>query len=846
MTSFAFKSALVGVVVVFTYSALLPSIRVQADETLMVGNFPTATQDMSSFLVGFKTDDDTIETESNTVKSGGFSQKELDLLAEGKEDFEFQAEVSRLMDIIINSLYQKKEIFLRELLSNASDALDKIRFLSLSEEGLLGDKNELEIRIKYDKDENSLTITDSGIGMTKQDLIENLGTVAKSGTTQFVEALTGADGDMSLIGQFGVGFYSVYLVADRVQVTSKHNDDEQHIWESTADATFSVAADPRGNTLGRGTEIKLFLKEDAAEYTNQQALEELVMRYSEFITFPIYLYKSSTETYEVPVETDETDEDTEEANEEEEDDDDDDDGGEEEDDGDEEEDEDEEEEEEEIEYETKTRTVWNWELVNKQKAIWARDKSEVSDEEYENFYKAISKDHEGPATWTHFKAEGEIEFRSILFVPKKAPHDLYDNYYKSQTGLRLYVRKVLITDEFEDLLPQYLNFVKGVIDSDDLPLNVSRETLQQHKVLKVMGKKLVRKCLEMLRKLAQKASKEATTDVDESDEVESNDAEKTDPYIAFWEQFGKNIKLGLVEDSSNRTKLSKLLRFKTSKSDGGWISLEDYVENMKEDQEYIYYISGESLEAVENSPFLEQCKKRGLEVLFLTDPIDEYAVQNLTEFDGKRLMSVTKEGLKFGGDDDELDAKREKLYKEKFNALTTFLSKTYGDKIEKVTISNRVEATPCILVTSQYGYSANMERIMKSQAFSDAKRSSYLFSKKTMEINPRHPIIIELNKKVSDGQETGQEVEDLALVLLDTAMINSGFSMENAGEFSQRMYRVMQSGLGLDTLELEDHVEVVEDDESNEEGEEEEEEELFDDSEDTGSESGSIEKKDEL
>jgi len=570
------------------------------------------------------------------------------------------------------------------------------------------------------------------------------------------------------------------------------------------------------------------------------------MRYSEFITFPIYLYKSSTETYEVPVETDETDEDTEEANEEEEDDDDDDDGGEEEDDGDEEEDEDEEEEEEEIEYETKTRTVWNWELVNKQKAIWARDKSEVSDEEYENFYKAISKDHEGPATWTHFKAEGEIEFRSILFVPKKAPHDLYDNYYKSQTGLRLYVRKVLITDEFEDLLPQYLNFVKGVIDSDDLPLNVSRETLQQHKVLKVMGKKLVRKCLEMLRKLAQKASKEATTDVDESDEVESNDAEKTDPYIAFWEQFGKNIKLGLVEDSSNRTKLSKLLRFKTSKSDGGWISLEDYVENMKEDQEYIYYISGESLEAVENSPFLEQCKKRGLEVLFLTDPIDEYAVQNLTEFDGKRLMSVTKEGLKFGGDDDELDAKREKLYKEKFNALTTFLSKTYGDKIEKVTISNRVEATPCILVTSQYGYSANMERIMKSQAFSDAKRSSYLFSKKTMEINPRHPIIIELNKKVSDGQETGQEVEDLALVLLDTAMINSGFSMENAGEFSQRMYRVMQSGLGLDTLELEDHVEVVEDDESNEEGEEEEEEELFDDSEDTGSESGSIEKKDEL
>merc|ERR1712151_1350048 len=306
------------------------------------------------------------------------------------------------------------------------------------------------------------------------------------------------------------------------------------------------------------------------------------------------------------------------------------------------------------------------------------------------------------------------EFKSILFVPKKAAHDQYDNYYKGSTGLRLYVRKVLITDEFEDLLPQYLNFVKGVIDSDDLPLNVSRETLQQHKVLKVMGKKLVRKCLEMLRKLAQKAAKDAEKEADKKEDKKDDkkDAkkddkkeDKKDPYIAFWEQFGKSIKLGLVEDSSNRTKLSKLLRFKTSKSDGKWVSLEQYVANMKEDQEYIYYISGESMEAVENSPFLEQCKQRNLEVLFLTEPIDEYAVQNLTEFDGKRLMSVTKEGLKFGGDDDELDSKREKLYKEKFDSLTTFLKETYDKTVEKVSISNRLQNTPCVLVTSQYGYS---------------------------------------------------------------------------------------------------------------------------------------------
>merc|ERR1712032_272048 len=399
---------------------------------------------------------------------------------------------------------------------------------------------------------------------------------------------------------------------------------------------------------------------------------------------------------------------------------------------------------------------------------------------------------------------GEIEFKSILFVPKKASHDQYDNYYKGSTGLRLYVRKVLITDEFEDLLPQYLNFVKGVIDSDDLPLNVSRETLQQHKVLKVMGKKLVRKCLEMLRKLAQKAAKDAEKAAEAKDEEKKDDAEKkeddkkdadkkdadkkddkkeeekVDPYVEFWEQFGKSIKLGLVEDSSNRTKLSKLLRFKTSKSDGKWVSLEQYVENMKEDQEHIYYVTGESLEAVQNSPFLEQCKERDLEVLFLTEPIDEYAVQNLTEFDGKRLMSVTKEGLKFGGDEDVLDGKREKLYKEKFDGLTTFLKETYDKSVEKVSISNRLQNTPCVKVKN----------------------------------------------------EVPEEVKDMAMVLLDTALLNSGFHMEDSGDFSQRMYRVMKSAFGLKSLDLVEHIEVPDEPETAYDDGEEDEEELFDDDDD--------------
>jgi heat shock protein beta len=489
---FVLKTGLCVIALIFAYSAVIPNTSTYA--TVEVGDSGDASmagvdQGLNDYRSGSVTDGDTATTEGEALSATGFSQSDLDMIEKGREDFEFQAEVSRLMDIIINSLYQKKEIFLRELLSNASDALDKIRFLSLENPDLMGDNPDLEIRIKYDPDARTLSVRDSGIGMTKQDLIENLGTVAKSGTTQFVEALAGSDGDMSLIGQFGVGFYSVYLVADRVQVVSKHNDDEQHIWESTADASFSIATDPRGDTLGRGTEITLFLKEDSGEFLDQDNVEALVRRYSEFITFPIYLYKSTTETYEVPVEPEFDEEDSEDA---EFDDDDEDEADEEDDDDDvevDEEDDDDEEEEEEIVFETKTRQVFEWELVNRQKAIWARNAADVSDDEYQNFYKSISNDYQDALTWSHFKAEGEIEFKSVLFVPSKAPNDMYDNYYKKQTGLRLYVRKVLITDEFDDLLPQYLSFIKGVVDSDDLPLNVSRETLQQHKVLKVMGKK---------------------------------------------------------------------------------------------------------------------------------------------------------------------------------------------------------------------------------------------------------------------------------------------------------------------------------------------------------------------
>jgi len=570
---------------------------------------------------------------SPSADSSLLTETELNAMEEGADKFEFQAEVNRLMDIVINSLYKNKEIFLRELISNASDALDKARFKGIKEKEYLDTKKELEVRISYDKEARTLTISDSGVGMTRTELVDNLGTVAKSGTTNFMEQLGGeGDGDLSMIGQFGVGFYSIYLVSEKVTVASKSNDeDTQHVWSSQADGSFVVSPDPRGNTLGRGTEITMYLKDDASEFLDDYKIESLVKRYSEFITFPIYLRKT---VEEIVAADDEDDEEYEDGDEE---------------DLDEEEgeveyeDEEEEGEEEEKKTETKKTTEntkipdsynpdpdsphdptikkavlnFEWVRANDNTAIWARDKEEITDDEYKEFYRNLAKDGTASNNWIHFKAEGEVEFKGILYIPEEAPHDMYDKFYEKDAKIRLYVRKVLITDEFDDLVPQYLNFLRGVVDSDDLPLNVNREGLQQSKILKVMGKKLVRKALEMIRKLA-KADDEWEPDEDDKDQ--KGEVRKS-PYMRFWDQFGKSIKLGVIEDTSNRSKLTKLLRYKTSKSGAdGWRSLEDYVADMKEWQTNIYYIAGESMEALESSPFLEKLKQKDLEVLYLIDP----------------------------------------------------------------------------------------------------------------------------------------------------------------------------------------------------------------------------------
>lgn len=723
--------------------------------------------------------------------------------SEQVENYEFQAEVSRLMDIIINSLYKSRDIFLRELISNASDALDKLRFLALSNKQEMGENTELDIKIQFSKKQNedefdTLTIRDNGVGMTKEDLMTNLGTVAKSGTANFVESMKNG-GDASLIGQFGVGFYSVYLVADKVRVTSKNNNDAQYIWESDAQSSYTIMKDPKGNTLGRGTEITLFLKEDALEYQDQDKLKGLVAKYSEFINFPIYVNSSSTESYEV--------EDTEDVSEESED----------ETTTDEDVTVDDEKEEKPKKTKTETRTVWNWDRVNQVKAIWTRSKDDVADDEYKKFYKSIAKDTTDPNTWIHFKAEGEIEFKSILFVPTVAPADLYQDFNSKSANIKLYVRKVMITDDFTDFLPKWLNFLAGVVDSDDLPINVSRETLQEHKVLKVMRKKLVRKALEMLRKLAAPVDDDEESDEEEeADDDDDEPLDKVKPYDTFWEAFGKNIKLGLIEDSSNRNKLTKLLRFKTSKSNDTWVSLDEYVTSMKENQKEIYYIAGESVEILEKSPFLRKLTAKGYPVIYMTDPLDEYTVQHVHEYESYKLKSITKEGLKL--EDDKDTKKRDELYQEKFSGFITALGKVYGKFITKVMISQDLNEVPAVIVTSQYGYSANMERIMKAQTLVNSDASSSM-TQKIMEINPRHPVIVKL-ADIFENEKEDTAALDAAWLLYESAAVSSGFGIEDAQSFSQRVDRVLQSSLQLpSTLELEPEIEipVEEDDEDDEE-----------------------------
>jgi len=680
------------------------------------------------------------------------------------EQYVFKAEINELMNMIIHNFYSNTDIFLRELVSNASDAINKIKHESLQDKTLLGDFNDFVIKLKLDKESRTLVIEDSGIGMTREDLINNLGTIAKSGTKEFIKKISGDENksaSSNLIGQFGVGFYSAYLVADTVNVITKRaGSGIAYEWESSANGSFTLKEVE--SDMVRGTKIILHLKPDLDEYLETKKITEIIKKHSSYITYPILLHTIKTREVEIddepvvdesvvvdePVDesvvvdepvvdesvvVDEPVVDESVVVEDVED---------------------------EVKVEPKRNTKMieeeSWDKINSE-PLWSKTTSEITEQEYDDFYKSLSGDWEKHLTLKHFKAEGNVEFSSILFIPSRAPYDLFEK--KSKNNIKLYVKKVLITDDCKDLCPDWLNFVTGIVDSSDLPLNASRELLQQSKILKQISKHLVKKSIEMISDLSD------------------------DKFKTFYENFDKNIKLGIhEEESTNREKLVDLLRYSTSK--GEFVSLAEYKERMVESQPGIYYITGESVKGLENSPFVDKLKKLDWEIIYMCDTIDEYIVQHLTTYKDVKMINIAKDDLSIPVDDNE-----ENVDLTKFEKLCEKIKTVLGDKVDSVKVSTKIESQPAIIVNPM-GMSANMERILRAQTLSNKNSSPMMmnmFSKKSLEISPTHPIMLKLNNS-TDNDETFNELVD---VVYESALLASGYQVEDINGYLKKVYKYM-------------------------------------------------------
>jgi len=663
------------------------------------------------------------------------------------ETYAFSADINQLLSLIINAVYSNKEVFLRELISNASDALTKIRYESLTNTTYLDIDPNLEIKISFDRTNRILIIKDTGIGMTKEELVNNLGTIASSGTKKFLESIS-ATKDLPLIGQFGVGFYSAYLVSDKVVVISKNFNDDQHSWESTGNGTFSVQRDETDYDLKRGTIMMLHLKEDMSEYLEESTISNLIKKHNQFIEFPIYL--ETQKTREVEVENDD-EEDVEEikteGNEHIEND----------------------EEKPKKEPKKTTESYLEFDQLNKDKPLWCRNAKDINEEEYTEFYKSFTGDYDSYIDLSHFNVEGQLEFKGLLYIPKRSPIDLFDGQTKRKGMVKLYSRKVFITDDCEDILPEYLKFVRGVVESEDIPLNISRETLQQNKILKVIGKNVIKKVFEIFNKIA--------TDPDK--------------FRIFYEQYNKSIKLGIHEDSNNRNKLIPLLRYETSNSNGDQISLDDYIENMKEGQTCIYYITAESVKSITDSPFMERLKAKNYEVIYMCDPLDEYITQQVKDYKDKKLVCITKENLELNENDTEKEEFEKS--KEEYKALCDFIKSTLSDEVEKVIVSNKLADSPCILSTSDFGWTANMQRILKAQTFNKPEMN-YMMGRKILEINPNSKIIQKIKNKL-DTEQIDSKLTDMVSLLYDVTLQTSGFTVENTSSFSSKVLKLIDFGL---------------------------------------------------